>query len=453
MGADEAGTHRALTELRRAVDPLIVNHSGRIVGSAGDSLLADFSSVIDALNCAVEMQRVVRGINEQVPPARRLELRIGVNLGDVIVDGENIFGDGVNIAARLEALASPGTVCISQIVYDQVRNKLDLHYHPLGSHRVKNIAEPIRAYTIGTSQHIGPPRLVAPRRAITAIAGVAAIIVIGLLAWTLYVTVGRGLLAGGALHHGPEVASLIAPARLGGRPSVAVLSFKNLSEEPAQEYFSDGMTEDIIAALGRFSNLIVAAKSATKLFKGQNISPTELGRLLDARYLLEGSVRRSPERIRVNVELIEAATGHHLWSESYDSELKNIFAVQDDIARRVVGAAAVELARFEQKRTLTKPTESLAACDYLLRGRERLTNLTREENDAAQDMFRSAIELIQTCCCLRWVGRDVLRRCGFWMVEFPDKEVERAANLAQKALTLDPATTSAYRLLAVGTSF
>src|SRR5947207_11923825 len=184
MGEDEAGTHQALGKLRRAVDPLISAHGGRIVGTAGDSLLADFSSVVDALNCAIEMQRAARAVNDPIPPERRLELRIGVNLGDVIVDGDDIFGDGVNIAARLEALAQPGTVCISQTVYDQVRNKLDLDYRPLGSHRVKNIAEPVRAYAVGAATAAPRPRR--NRTPLLAAAGAAALMVTGLVAWALY---------------------------------------------------------------------------------------------------------------------------------------------------------------------------------------------------------------------------------------------------------------------------
>ena len=234
MGEDEAGTHQALGELRRAVDPLIAAHGGRIVGTAGDSLLADFSSVVDALNCAVEMQRASRAINDPIPPERRLELRIGVNLGDVIVDGDDIFGDGVNIAARLEALAQPGTVCISQTVYDQVRNKLDLDYRPLGSHRVKNIAEPVRAYAVGIPAAAPRPRR--GRRPLVAAAAVTALVMAGLVAWALYSGAGRELLGLGAAPKPVDVASLAAPARLAGRPSVAVLPFKNLSGDAGQDY-------------------------------------------------------------------------------------------------------------------------------------------------------------------------------------------------------------------------
>jgi class 3 adenylate cyclase len=298
MGEDEAGTHRALGELRHAVDPLIAAHGGRIIGTAGDSLLADFSSVVDALNCALEMQKAARRINDPVPVNRRLELRIGVNLGDVIVDGDDIFGDGVNIAARLEALAQPGTVCISQTVYDHVRNKLDLAYRPLGTHRVKNIAEPVRAYAVGLPAAMPRPRSRWPLRA--AAAGVGALVAAGFVAGLLHVDTVRERFGFGAAPKSVDVATLAVPARLAGRPSVAVLPFKNLSGDPGQDYFSDGITEDVITALGRFSNLLVIARSASFPFRGSNASPAEIGRLLDARYLLDGSIRRAGNRVRVN---------------------------------------------------------------------------------------------------------------------------------------------------------
>jgi TolB-like protein/class 3 adenylate cyclase/Tfp pilus assembly protein PilF len=447
MGEDEAGTHRALGELRRAIDPLISAHGGRIVHTAGDSLLADFSSVVDALSCAVEMQQATHAINHPIPPERRLELRVGVNLGDVIVDGDDIFGDGVNIAARLEALAQPGTVCISQTVYDQVRNKLDLDYRPLGSHRVKNIAEPIRAYSVSAETAVTRPRR--KRRPLINGAGVAAVVVAGLVAWALYADAGRELLGLGAAPARVEVGSLAAPNRLAGRTCVAVLPFKNLSGDPGQDYLSDGITEDVITALGRFSNLLVAAKSATFQFKGRNIAPAEIGRLLDARYLLEGSVRRSGDRVRVNVELSSAETGRHLWSENYDAELNDIFAVQEDIARRVVGAAAAKLTRLEQERVLAKPTNSFAAYEYVLRGRDRAVNTTRAQNDAARDMFRRAIDLDPNYAVARAaLGGTYFDAAVSGWTEFPDEEVGRAEELARQALALDPATTSAYHLLA-----
>ena len=446
MGEDETGTHQALGELRRAVDPLITAHGGRIVGTAGDSVLADFSSVVDALNCAVEMQRASRAINDPIPPERRLELRIGVNLGDVIVDGDDIFGDGVNIAARLEALAQPGTVCISQTVFDQVRNKLDLDYRPLGAHRVKNIAEPVRAYAVGLP-------VVAPRprkgwRPLAAAAGAAALAAAGLLAWVFYAGVGWERIGLGAATKPVEVAGLAAPTRLAGRPSVAVLPFKNLSGDASQDYFSDGITEDVITALGRFSNLLVIAKSASFPFKGSNASPAEIGRLLDARYLLEGSIRRAGSRVRVSAELTEATTGRHVWSEAYDAEVEDIFAVQDDIAKRVVGAAAVKLTRFERERALAKPTNSLAAYEYVLRGRDSFSHATRDDNDRASELFQRAIDLDPNYAeAYAALGGAHFEAVISGWSQFREDELERAKALAQKALALDPTTTRAYRVL------
>jgi TolB-like protein/class 3 adenylate cyclase/Tfp pilus assembly protein PilF len=448
MGEDEAGTHQALGELRRAIDPLITAHGGRIVGTAGDSLLADFSSVVDALNCAIEMQRAARTINDPIPPERRLELRIGVNLGDVIVDGDNIFGDGVNIAARLEALARPGTVCISQTVYDQVRNKLDLDYRPLGSHRVKNIGEPVRTYAVGLPAVVPLPRR--GRRPVIAVAGIGGLVVAGLVAWALHVGAGWDPLGLSAAPKPVDVTTLAAPTRLAGRPSIAVLPFKNLSGDADQEFFSDGITEDVITALGRFSNLLVIAKSASFPLKDRNLPPFEVGRLLDARYLLEGSIRRAGDRVRVNVELTEAPTGVHVWSETYDGEVKDIFAVQDDIARRVVGAAAVRLTRFERERVLTKPTENLAAYEYVLRGREFLSHASRDKNDEAADLFQRAIDLDPNYAgAYAALGGSHFEAVVSGWTEFLRDELDRAETLAQKALALDPSTTSAYRLLAI----
>jgi TolB-like protein/predicted Zn-dependent protease len=348
---------------------------------------------------------------------------------------------------RLEALAQPGTICISQTVYDHVRNKLELDYRPLGSHRVKNIAEPVRAYAVGVPA--ATPRPSRRRRAFFALAGVAALTAAGLAAWAFHAGGGRELLGLGSTPKPVEVESLAAPARFAGRLSVAVLPFKNLSDDPNQEYFSDGITEDIITALGRFSNLLVLAKSASFQFKGRNLSPVEIGRLLDARYLLDGSIRRAGDHVRVNAGLTEAATGRHVWSEGYDADLKDIFAVQADIVRRVVGAVAVKLTRFEEARVLAKPTGSLAAYEYILRGRDVLTHTTREMNDEARQLFQRAIDLDPNyAAAYAALGDSHLEAVVSGWTEFRDEELEHAERLAQKALALDPATTNAYRLLA-----
>jgi TolB-like protein/class 3 adenylate cyclase len=446
MGEDDTGTHQALGRLRQAVDPLIIAQNGRIVGTAGDSLLADFSSVVDALNCAVEMQQAAHAINESIPPERRLELRIGVNLGDVIVDGDNIFGDGINIAARLQALAKPGTICISQTVYEQVKNKLNFRYHPLGSHRVKNIVEPVRAYLVEVAATARRRRR--RRWPLVAATGGAAIVAAGLSVWALHADVSRHLFGFGSVAKPVEVATLASAARLETRPSVAVLPFKNLSGDSAHDFFSDGITEDVIAALGRFSNLLVISKSSSFPYRNSNIAPAEIGRLLNARYLLDGSVRRTDDRVRVGVQLTEATTGRLVWSETYKAEIDGIFAVQETIAKSVVGAAAVELSRFERERARAKPTSNLAAYEYVLRGRGALSHDTRESNDEASELFQRAIDLDPNYAdAYAALGDSYFEAVVSGWSEFRTEDLERAEALAQKALALDPATTRAYRVL------
>jgi adenylate cyclase len=446
MGEDEAGTHQALGRLRRAIDPLIAAQGGRIVGTAGDSVLADFSSVVDALNCALEMQRTARAINDPIPPERRLELRIGVNLGDVIVDGDDIFGDGVNIAARLQALAKPGTVCISQTVYEHVGKKLDFRYRPLGSHRVKNIADPVRAYAVEGATTA--PRRRRRRWPVSVAAGAAAMAVAAFSIWALQTDAGRHLFEFGSAAKPVEVATLVSPARLEARPSVAVLPFKNMSGEAVHDSFSDGITEDVIAALGRFSNLLVISKSSSFPFKDSNIAPAEIGRLLNARYLLDGSIRRTGNRVRVGVQLTEATTGRLIWSETYNAEIDDIFAVQDTIAKSVVGAAAVELTRFERERALAKPTSNLAAYEYVLRGRGSLSHDTRDSNDEASALFQRAIDLDPNYAdaYAALAGSYYEAVVSGWS-EFRAEDLERAEALAQKALAFNPATTRAYHVL------
>jgi adenylate cyclase len=283
---------------------------------------------------------------------------------------------------------------------------------------------------------------------LAAAAAACGLVAAGLVTWTLYTGAGRDLL-GLATPKPVEVAGLAAPHRLAGRPSVAVLPFKNLSTDAAQDFFSAGITEDVITALGRFSNLLVVAKSASFQLKDRNLSPAEIGRLLDVRYLLEGSVRRAGDRLRVSVELTEAATGRNVWSEAYDAEVKDIFDVQQDIARRVVGAAAVKLTRFERDRALAKPTESLAAYEHVLRGREHFSRATRDSNDEAQDMFQRAIDLDPSyAAAYAELGLTLIEAMASGWTEFIADDLARAETLAQKALLLDSASTTAYRLLA-----
>ena len=281
------------------------------------------------------------------------------------------------------------------------------------------------------------------------VAGATTLVVAGLVGWELHVGAGGELFGLGTAPKPVEVASLTAPNRLAKHTSVAVLPFKNLSGDAGQDFFSDGITEDVITALGRFSNLLVIAKSASFPFKGSNASPAEIGRLLDARYLLDGSIRRAGSRVRVTAALTEAPTGRQVWSEAYDAEVDNIFAVQDDIAKRVVGAAAVKLTRFERERALAKPTSSLVAYEYVLRGRDFFSHETRDANDEASELFQRAIDLDPNYAdAYAALGGSHYEAVVSGWSQFREEELKIAEALAQKALALDPATTRAYRVLA-----
>ena len=345
MGADEEGTLAALKMLRREVaDPKIKEHRGRIVNTTGDGLLSEFASVVDAVRCAVEVQREMAARNAGVPAERRIDFRIGVNLGDIIIDENDIFGDGVNVAARLEALAEPGGICVSRVVRDQVRDKLAIPFEDMGEQQVKNIARPVRAY--------------------------------------------RALLAERADR--PSILSETAPPRaLPDRPSIAVLPFNNVSGDPEQEYFVDGITEDIITALSKWRWFLVIARNSTFAYKGKSVDLKEVGRDLGVRYVLEGSMRRAGQRVRITSQLIDTATGTHLWAERYDRDLTDIFAVQDDITSRVAAAIEPALSRAESQRVIAKRPEHMGAWDYCQRGFWHVHKGTR-------DRWQDSLRLVQT---------------------------------------------------------
>ena len=327
-----------------------------------------------------------------------------------------------------------------------MKNKLNFRYHSLGSHRVKNIVEPVRAHLVEVAATARRRRR--RRWPLVATMGGPVIVAAGFSVWALHADVGRHLFEFGSVAKPVEVATLASAARLEARPSVAVLPFKNLSGDAAHDFFSDGITEDVIAALGRFSNLLVISKSSSFPFKDSNAAPAEIGRLLNARYLLDGSIRRSGNRVRVGVQLTEATTGRLVWSDTYNAEIDDIFAVEDTIARSVVGAAAVELTRFEQERVLAKPTSNLAAYEYVLRGRGALSHDTRDSNDEASALFQRAIDFDPNYAdaYAALAGAYYEAVISGWS-EFRAEDLERAEALAQKALALDPATTRAYQVL------
>ncbi|MFH1082910.1 MAG: tetratricopeptide repeat protein [Pseudomonadota bacterium] len=392
MGEDEEATVRTLTSHRQVITTTVQQNRGRVIDSPGDNLLAEFASVVDAVQCAVEIQQVLKVRNAQLPEERKMAFRIGVNLGDVIQDGDRIYGDGVNIAARVEGLAEPGGICISGTVYEHIKNKLTLWNEYMGEHAVKNIVEPIRVYRIG----MGPGTAASKEREATMSgirgwkrAALALVVVLilgaaGVLFWRFYL---RPPLP-------EDVASVAKMAfPLPDKPSIAVLPFVNMSGDAEQEYFADGMTEDLITDLSKISDLFVIARSSTFTYKGKPVKIQQVGEELGVRYVLEGSIRKADNKIRINAQLIEATTGHHLWAERYDGELKDVFSLQDRIIKMIVAALAIKLTLGEQQAVARKKTDNIAAYDAFLQGREYIFRLTPEDLARAIPYFEKAIQL------------------------------------------------------------
>jgi adenylate cyclase len=400
MGEDEEATIRTLTSYRKVMANLIQQHRGRVVDSPGDNLLAEFSSVVDAARCAVEIQNGLGSRNAELPDHRRMEFRIGINLGDVIVEGERIYGDGVNIAARVEGLAEGGGICISGTVYDHIENKLALEYEFLGEHTVKNIKKPIRVYRVGVKADTAVPEA------------------------------GKELKV-------PE------------KPSIAVLPFVNMSGDPEQEYFSDGITEDLITDLSKISGLFVIARNSTFTYKGKPVKVDQVGRELAVRYVLEGSVRKAGDRVRITAQLVDAGTGGHLWAERYDRDLEDIFALQDEVAQKIVSALAVKLTDDEQERLERGYTDNLEAYDYFLRGLEYFNRLTKQGTDQARRLFERAIDLDPEFAAA--YGHMSLTHWLEWSFGWTQdfQILEKAFELAQKAAALDDSLPEAHRILGI----
>ncbi len=454
MGADEEATLHTLTAYRKVMDTLIELHRGRIVGTAGDSVLAEFASVVDAVECAVTIQTRLGTENASLSPDKRMEFRIGINLGDVMVQGEQIYGDGVNIAARLEALADPGGICISGTVYDQIKNKLVLEYEYQGEQTVKNIAEPVRVYRIvmesETAPTIGKGQEDSATGPKTRRVGTAH------LTWTVLASVGL-LVAGGILTLlYPSLSSFRTPHSairdqealpLPDKPSVAVLPFTNISGDPEQEYFSDGLTEDLTTDLSKISGLFVIARNSSFVYKGKAVDVGEIQRKLGVRYVLEGSVRKVSDQVRITAQLVDTTTGGHVWSERYDRPLQEIFALQDEIRQKIVTALKVKLTKDEQERFQQAPTNNLEAYDYFLRGREPFSQGTKEGNAQARQMLEKAVALDpQYAGAYAMLGNTYFIE---WFNQWSQdpQTLERAFELAQRAVTLDDALPLAHGVL------
>jgi TolB-like protein/class 3 adenylate cyclase/tetratricopeptide (TPR) repeat protein len=393
MGLDEAGTLRRLTRLREQVlQPLIREHHGRIVKLMGDGLLVEFASAVDAVTCAFAWQRnvIVHEIDEDLETQFRF--RIGINLGDVIVEGGDIHGDGVNIAARLEGLAQPGGICLSDDVYRHAKGKIEAQFEDIGEQKLKNVADPVRVYNVVVEPSVAK----APT-------------------------------------------SVTEPLPLPDKPSIAVLPFQNMSGDAEQEYFADGMVEDIITALSRFHGLFVIARNSSFAYKGQSLDMKQIGRELGVCYVLEGSVRKSGNRVRITGQLIDAGTGAHIWADRFDGGLEDVFDLQDEVTATVVGAIAPKLERAEIERSARKPTESLGAYDYYLRGMAAMHLLSREGSDEALAHFGQAIQLDPSFAAAHGMAARcyTMRKMARWMKDAAQEGVE-AVRLARRAVELGP---------------
>ena len=393
IGADEEGTLAQLKAFRKTlVDPTIAKHRGRIVKTTGDGMLVEFASAVDAARCAVEVQRGMADENAEISQAKRIEFRIGIHLGDVILDDDDIFGDGVNIAARLESIAVPGGISISRAVHDQVRDRINVCFDDKGEIALKNIARPVQVFAIS-----------------------------------------------GAKESKTTVSPESKPAlALPDKPSIAVLPFTNLSGDPEQDYFADGMVEDIITALSHFKALFVIARNSSFTYKGRAVDVKQVGRELGVRYVLEGSVRKAANRVRITGQLVDTATGAHLWAERFDGGLSDIFDLQDQVTESVVGAIAPAVEKAEIERAKRKPTENLDAYALYLRGLAKVYQFgNRQANDEAVRLFNSAIELDPDFAAA--YGRAalcyVIAKNSGWFSDTAN-EIAEVQRLAQRAVEL-----------------
>jgi adenylate cyclase len=407
LGEDEVATLRTLGSHLTLMRSLVQQHGGRAVGSRGDSLLAEFPSVVAAAQCAVKMQQELQVQNTELPASRRVEFRMGVNLGEIVVEGDQIHGDGINIAVRLEGLAEAGGICLSEVVHKQVKNRLALGYEDLGEHALKNIAEPVRVYRVQ----------IEPRSSVLTLRD-------------------RG-----------GVPSPPSPLPLPNEPSVAVLPFLNLSGDPEQEYFSDGITEELITTLSRFSGLFVIARTSAFTYKGKAVKVAEVSRELGVRYVVEGSVRKGGNQVRITAQLVDATTGYHLWAERYDRELQDIFLLQDEITQQIVSNLSAEVWQAEKARVRRIPPANLSAYDYLLHGVEGYLRLTREALAQARQNFERAVGLDPGyAMAYVWLGWAYSAE-WIWYLSPEPQPPARWFELAQQALALDDCLPEAHRLL------
>jgi adenylate cyclase len=448
MGDDEAATVKTLEVYKSVMSALIDQHRGRVIDSPGDNMLSEFASVVDAVQCAVAIQKELNSRNAELPENRKMRFRIGINLGDVIQEEDRIYGDGVNIAARLEALADPAGICVSKTAFDHIETKLPLGYEFLGEQEVKNIAKPVGAYrvvmeprvTVADVKEKEEEKVIPFWRRKASITGALAVlaIIIGVTVWQLY------------LRPPPIEPALIEkmPFALPDKPSIAVLPFDNLSSDPEQEYFSDGLTDEIIAVLSKVPKLFVIARNSTFTYKGKPVKVQQVSEELGVRYVLEGSVKKAGDKIRITAQLIDALSGHHLWAEQYDRKLDDIFAVQDEITKSIITAMQVKLTVGEQARSAARGTNNLEAYLKYFQANEYIQQGNIESYALARKLAEQAIALDPEYAA----AYGVLSRLhigDFWFDASKSQEqsLTEAIKLLQKAIDLDDSYAEAHSLL------
>jgi len=444
MADNEAQTIQTLKANRQIMFDLITQHSGRVIDSPGDNLLAEFGSAVDAVECAVDIQNRLKKENAQFADNQKLQFRIGINIGDVVQDEDRIYGSGVNIAARIEGLADPGGTCISRNAYDQIKDKLKLGYEYLGQHEVKNIKDPVRVYRVlsdpkDAGKLIGEEPQHAKKKWLLPVVIVAAIIATSIV-WHFYQSTMKPDI---------EPASVEKMAfPLPDKPSIAVLPFDNMTGDPKQEYLTDGITEEIISNLSKIAELLVIARNSTFVYKGKPVKVQKVAEELGVRYVLEGSVRKAEDRLRITVQLVDALTGHHMWSESYDRELKDIFALQDDISMEVLTAMRVKLSDGEQARLSRKGTKNLKAYLKVLEGNEQGSLFNKEASIRAKQLYEEAIALEpEYGAAYGLLGLSHLGDTLFGWTKSPAESLHKAFELSQKTLSLDDSLPIPYRTI------
>ena len=440
MGLDEVGTLRRLQAYRAILDPLISAHRGRIFNTAGDSVVADFASAVDAVECAVAVQDAIEKENENRPFGEQMRFRIGVHLGDVLVDGSNLFGDGVNIAARLQALAAPGGICLSGAVRDQIGTRLPVAFTALGEQRVKNIAQPVRAFRVAGAGDRVRPTLVVGRRRRALRAGMLAPALLLLIAaagaaWWLWP--GQR----SEPRPAPAISSVTQP-NTAPRLSIVVLPFTNRSNDPQQEYFADGITEDLTTDVARIQGSMVIARNTAFTYKGKAVDAKQIGRELGVRYVLEGSVQRAGNQVRINAQLVDTETGAQIWGDRFDRDAADLFDLQNEITARIARALQSQLAIAEARR----PTDHPDALDYILRGRAVLTRpISKENSDEAVTLFETALAFDpKSADAATWLAATLAFRVTDEMSDFPDEDLHRAEKLVAQALAASPNSALAH---------